>query len=194
MLLFVDRIFSTWKIFFGGEIMNRRIKHLKASRGFLLTIFLITRYQQNRKFKFKIIATFDDYYKKNFSGSNETDLQPFVPSARSSKFPRLEPALCLHDQIFRLLLFRQGLLSSIESEHKDWQQGGGGLPVLVGLDQIRERTEEEFQEVLEEKLPNLPVAFIKVGLHSFFIRSLDLRSTKRWWRRKKKEGKRKKND
>ena len=46
--------------------MNRRIKHLKASRGFLLTIFLITRYQQNRKFKFKIIATFDDYYKKLF--------------------------------------------------------------------------------------------------------------------------------
>ena len=43
-----------------------------------------------------------------------------------------------------------------------------------------ERTEEEFQEVLEEKLPNLPVAFIKVGLHSFFIRGLDLRSTKRW--------------
>ena len=72
-----------------------------------------------RKFKFKIIATFDDYYKKNFSASNETDLQPFVPSARSSKFPRLEPALSLHDQIFRLLLFRQGLLSSIESEHKD---------------------------------------------------------------------------
>ena len=103
---------------------------------------------------------------KNFSGSNETDLQPFVPSARSSKFPRLEPAFCLHNQIFRLLLFRQGLLSSIQSEHKDWQQGGGGLPVLVGLDQIRERTEEEFQEVLEEKLPNLPVAFIKVGLHS----------------------------
>ena len=37
-------------------------------------------------------------------------------------------------------------------------------PVLVGLDQFRERTEEEFAEVLEEKLPNLPVAFIKVHL------------------------------
>ena len=39
-----------------------------------------------------------------------------------------------------------------------------GQPVLVGLDQFRERTEEEFAEVLEEKLPNLPVAFIKVHL------------------------------
>ena len=40
----------------------------------------------------------------------------------------------------------------------------GGEHVLVGLDQLHERTEEELEEVLEEKLPNLPVAFIKVRL------------------------------
>ena len=39
---------------------------------------------------------------------------------------------------------------------------------MVGLDQLRERTEEEFAEVLEEKLPNLPVAFIKVHPDSLF--------------------------
>ena len=74
-------------------------------------------------------------------------------------------------------------------------QKQGGQPVLVGLDQLRERTEEELEEVLEEKLPNLPVAFIKVHLffHVWTNRS-DLRSTRSWWRQRRRGEKEKKID
>ena len=189
---------------------KRKIKYLRASRGFLVIIFLVTRwrfFEINLKHSlFPSLESIQEILKKiiNFccclpkwkihNPVNKQNL--FV----SLLFLLLEVQSLLgwsrlSISTLRYSAFLSFAKVSLLSRQNCETQKQGGQPVLVGLDQLRERTEEGLEEVLEEKLPNLPVAFIKVHLffHNWTNRS-DLRSTRSWWRQKRRGEKEKKID